>query len=641
MANATKKRRAPAAVHVTEPQSAPSAAPVQTELVPPAPVLPTDLRVLPVGALIDSPFQHRREYTGLDELAESLRSHGVLQPLVVRPSVDDLFELVCGHRRLRAARLAGLAEVPCIVRTMDDRAVIEAQVIENVQRVDVDPLDEADGYRLLIEAHGLAIAEVARRTGRTERLIQRRLRLATLPDEARSRLRAGDILIGHAELVAALPSPALQQKALEYLLSPPHRYQDPAEPVRSFERMPLATFERFVVDELLVRLDEATFDPADAELVPSAGACTSCPKRSGAQRALFPDAVGDDACTDPPCFWLKTKVKGTRLVEERVAEGARLVPAKKAKGLFRPDGELDWRAAQHQIDLDSPCYTGGGKLRTWAERLGVDKALAAGEKSPVVISVAQDDHGRVHRLAPKDRCEALLASIRGAKETDGGDRQADKDVARERAKRKKERELARETGARFLAALDERMFGKEADQFVVRLLAWLLRERLQRGSSLFAMRPQLVACALRVTDDAKQRDRIQAADGREQQDLAVKALLVWAFAFLCFEGANGAASVLARAALLRVWVELELAPELNEGGVHAFMAGSVPATVGRLLDIEVPAILAGVKKDRAQGSPKGTGSTKAAPAPAVPDERAARRRARPRGKDAASGERDD
>lgn len=594
----------------------PAATATQTELAP-SEAPPPDLRVVAVDAIVDSPFQHRREYSGLEELAASIRVHGVLQPLVVRPSLappqpgGPAFELVCGHRRVRAARLAGLAEVPVLVRMMDDTAVIEAQLIENVQRSDVSPLDESDAYFLLADKIGREVPEIARAVGRSEALVRRRLRLQTLVDDARSRLQSGDILLGHAELIAALPGQEQQKKALAYLTRNTERTDGPLEGYRSHEHVPLAAFQSWVSEALLVRLEDASFDTADAELVPSAGACTSCPKRTGAQRALFPDAVGDDTCSDPPCFWLKTKVRGTRTVEAHVANGARLVPAKQAKALFREDGSLEWKAGQSHVDLGETCYEAPGRARTWGQVLGVDKALAAGEKLDLPVSVAQDRFGRVHVLVDRSRAAAALNKKKKAATED---REPDAGEQRDRARRKRERELARSVRDRWQLAFAERMRDKHADRYVVRLLAWLLRERVQRGTSLFVARPVLLAWALRLAgDDAKLKARLEELEGREQQDLATRTLLVWLADFLKYDGNPGAESTLARAALVKLWVELETAPDCYADSMHAFMTGSVPWRVSQLVDVELAPIVAAAKKDRGEAKQKTAASSSAPP----------------------------
>jgi ParB family transcriptional regulator, chromosome partitioning protein len=140
----------------------------------------------------------------LEELAASIREQGVLQPVVVRPRPQGGFELLVGERRLRASKLAGAAKVPAIIRRVDDRQALEQAVVENVQRADLDALDEALGYRNLIELFELTQEETARRVGKSRVHVTNTLRLLELPDEIKSHVVAGNLQAGHARALLAI-----------------------------------------------------------------------------------------------------------------------------------------------------------------------------------------------------------------------------------------------------------------------------------------------------------------------------------------------------------------------------------------------------------------------------------------------------
>lgn len=160
---------------------------------------------LPVDAIAPNPEQPRRTFSPdeLAELAASIRLHGVLQPVVVR-RVGGGYELIAGERRLRAARLAGLREVPAVLRDGDERARMELALVENLQREDLTPLEEAEAYRLLMEEYGLTQEDVAARVGKSRPAVANALRLLTLPEEVKARLRAGELTAGHARAVLSV-----------------------------------------------------------------------------------------------------------------------------------------------------------------------------------------------------------------------------------------------------------------------------------------------------------------------------------------------------------------------------------------------------------------------------------------------------
>lgn len=174
--------------------------------------------------------QPRKDFdaVSLEELADSIREHGILQPLLVRripgSSLDgDSYQLVAGERRWRAARMAGLDEVPVVVRDMTEAEVMEFGLIENLQREDLNPLEEAGGYQELIETYGLTQEAVARKVGRSRSAVANALRILKLPVEVHPYLIDGTLSMGHAKALATVPNQAelcrLAQLAAEKGLS--------------------------------------------------------------------------------------------------------------------------------------------------------------------------------------------------------------------------------------------------------------------------------------------------------------------------------------------------------------------------------------------------------------------------------------
>jgi ParB family chromosome partitioning protein len=166
-----------------------------------------ELVQLPVGAIRPNPRQPRRSF-GADDLgglAESVRAEGVIQPLIVRSVEPGSYELVAGERRLRAAKAAGLATVPAIVREADERESLLLALVENVAREDLSPVEEARAYAVLMDEFELSLGDVAERVGRSKPSVSNRLRLLDLPDDVLTMLERGQLSEGHARAVLAVP----------------------------------------------------------------------------------------------------------------------------------------------------------------------------------------------------------------------------------------------------------------------------------------------------------------------------------------------------------------------------------------------------------------------------------------------------
>jgi ParB family chromosome partitioning protein len=168
---------------------------------------------VPVRLLKPNPYQPRTRFSdeGIRELADSIREKGIIQPLLVEADEDGTYTVIAGERRLRAARLAGLKEVPVLVRRFSMVEKVEIALIENIQRENLTPVEEAQGYRKLMELVELSQEEVARRVGKDRSTVANSLRLLKLPEPILGALDRGDITAGHARAILALVNPADQQ----------------------------------------------------------------------------------------------------------------------------------------------------------------------------------------------------------------------------------------------------------------------------------------------------------------------------------------------------------------------------------------------------------------------------------------------
>lgn len=167
---------------------------------------------LPIDEIEPNRDQPRKQFddAALSELSASIAQHGVLQPLLVRPLAGGGYQIVAGERRWRASRMAGLTEVPAVIREMDDREAAQLALIENLQREDLNPMEEAMGYRMLMETHGLTQEETAKAVDKSRPAVANALRLLHLPEEVTTLVAAGTLSAGHARAILSFDSPEKQ-----------------------------------------------------------------------------------------------------------------------------------------------------------------------------------------------------------------------------------------------------------------------------------------------------------------------------------------------------------------------------------------------------------------------------------------------
>lgn len=327
--------------------------------------------------IIEAQRNTRRTYddAALEELAGSIRTHGMLTPIRVRPvnqGDDTCYEIAAGHRRCRAAARAGLTTVPAIVRSMTDREFLEVLTIENLQRVDVHPLDEAQGYRDLLDDGGYDVHALALKVGKSETYIYARLQLLQLAPATREAFSRGYFPLSHAIELAKI-SPEAQWVALgelfkldaKKLLQASTEQEAPAAPIADANdgeydpleddefdddesddtpgvvriastsdafglsahdhgqpRTPaLAVLRNWLQRTVYRDLARVPWELGDADLLPRAGACDTCPKRSGHALALFPELQeGHNLCLDGNCFDAKFEANIERAVEQAATE---------------------------------------------------------------------------------------------------------------------------------------------------------------------------------------------------------------------------------------------------------------------------------------------------------------------------------
>ena len=177
--------------------------------------------MLPISQVEPGIKQPRKRFDeeSLSDLAESIRTHGLIQPLTVRRLSSGYYQIIAGERRWRASKQAGLTEVPAVIIEADDRKVMELGLIENLQREDLNPVEEANGYKVLMDEYGLTQEEVAQRVGKSRPAVANALRLLALPDPVHQLLEECKLSAGHARAILAAPTGELQKKLAQKVIA--------------------------------------------------------------------------------------------------------------------------------------------------------------------------------------------------------------------------------------------------------------------------------------------------------------------------------------------------------------------------------------------------------------------------------------
>lgn len=208
--------------------SAPASAPVAAQSPAPAPVEkpivakgPTEAVKVQIDLLYPNPHQPRREFVAekLQELSASIKLHGIIQPILVMPDGHGKYQIVAGERRWRAAQMAGLKDVPVVTKEKDERKSLELAIIENIQRHDLNPLEEAKAYQQLMKKFALTQNDVADRVGKDRATIANILRILTLEGEIQDLVAAGKISLGHAKVLLSVENKILQRKLARKIIN--------------------------------------------------------------------------------------------------------------------------------------------------------------------------------------------------------------------------------------------------------------------------------------------------------------------------------------------------------------------------------------------------------------------------------------
>lgn len=394
----------------------------------------TEYRELPLSLLTESKSNPRRVFddAALKELAASIRSQGVLSPLLVRPLTENGFEIVAGARRYRAAQMAETATVPVRIVHLSDAEALAAQLVENLIRAEIHPMEEAEGFaRLLaLEEPKYSIEQIGARVGKSPAFIASRLKLVDLVPATVEAFYANEIGVGHALLLAKLPADQQQQALSACFKEVCNSTQKPARVL-----LPVRNLQFWIESNVLLVLKDAPFDKRDAQLVPTAGSCADCAKRTGHNKLLFGDDLGrqGDRCVDPGCYQAKVSAH----VAKTIATKPQLIQISTAYGGQKEGSPVLPRNKYAAIRDDQPKSKDEAKRPEFKVcKFATDAIITEGSGVGSIQKVCANPACPVHH--PK-------------KQTSVGTSDAQFKVEQE--KRRREEAIANTTGLRVLSAI--------------------------------------------------------------------------------------------------------------------------------------------------------------------------------------------
>lgn len=383
------------------------------------------IEMLNLIVLEASPTNPRKSFEpeALQELAASIQANGIISPIVVRALDPGRFEVVAGERRFRAAKIAGHKFVPCVVRKLSDQQVIESQLVENLQRMDLGPVEEAHGFRAALDLRdekGIAVFKVedlAVKVGKSADYIYRRLKLLDLPETALKAVEKKVISPSTAEIIGRIPDKRLREKATEEVLD-----------TKTNDRpMTRDETQKLVETHYMRSLTGCDFDPEDVTLRKDGMKCSVCPHRSG--NSEFASSGNDkksgvraDMCMDPVCFEKKAKVAFERWKATQESAGRKVLTPEQNKKLVQGDHIVTW--ASSMVVLDEPPgahllnpAAAGKKIEPWRKliadrgvevfvaRLANGSALECADRDEATEAAKLNGH-KIFRLTNKEDREA-------------------------------------------------------------------------------------------------------------------------------------------------------------------------------------------------------------------------------------------
>jgi ParB/RepB/Spo0J family partition protein len=463
------------------------------------------LQDLPLDSIRPAPDNRKRmDPAKLKQMAESIKEKKVMQPILVRPiphkKGDKIrFEIVYGERRWRGSEIAGEPTIPSMVRELSDAEAAEMRAIENLQREDVHPLEEAEGYNTLIKQHHYTIEQLASKVGMSKAYIHTTVKLLDLVPEARKAFFDEKLTKTTALMLARIPVKTLQAKAVKEITDE-NRHQGP---------MSARAAQEHIHDDYMLQLKAAPFKTNDATLCPSAGACSECPKRTGNQPELFADVESVDVCTDPVCFGKKRDAHKKRLITLAKDKGQKIISGPDAKKIM-PYFHMSSLQGGF-APLDSKCHD-DTKKRTYRQILGKSA------NATLLENPHGDDLIEIVRLSDVEQ----LLKEKGIQKP----RSVSSSVSAEEKKRQEKVKIEKEFRRRLFTAVREKPVGLSVE--MLRVIATSLYSNIDQAARPLIM--ELYAFDKAVNEwpdrDKKLRLAIESIDPKALVQFVVDLALV-------------------------------------------------------------------------------------------------------------------
>lgn len=364
----------------------------------------------------------------LTELAESIKATGVHQPILVRPLPESRiqeelaqaklegrepaqYELVCGERRWRGTQMAGLEYIPAMIREMTDTQALEAQIIENLQREDVTALEEAEGYQALMKESGMNADEVAEKIKKSRGYIYARLKILDLCPEGREAMRQGELDYSCALPIARIATFDLQREALEWATNSRSR-------THWGEKPSAREVQEHVKSNYMLDLRKAPFSRKDADLCPTAGACVTCPHRTGAAAEQEEENKSADVCTNPPCYRNKEQAHADQLRKHAQERGCEVLDERESKQLIGTHySDFSGVPGYKRLDSQRDCPIEGKTLRKAIgakimEQSGIKPTMITNPNNPkeLIPCVTPEQAQQLLQMAGHAEAEEKLAT---------------------------------------------------------------------------------------------------------------------------------------------------------------------------------------------------------------------------------------
>lgn len=421
-------------------------------------VVTVERRTLPLRLLFPMKHNPRAEVGDVSALVTSIERNGFIGALSVRETGEAeetgemTYEVWAGNRRLKAAQVAGLDEVPCDVYELTEVQALELNLTEQINRSDLTPLEEGEACRRLIELSGYSVQQVADKLGQSSSWVRGRLALCGLAGEVKKELAKGELSLTVATALAALPTQKMQVQGLERV-----RYSSNAGVATSVLR-----------EQFCRPLKGAPWKLTDADLVPEAGACSKCPHNSAnvAAPGLFDNVKAPPTCSNLPCYEGKAKAAWERATAKAKAAGAKVLPISEGHKLFA-HGQLGY--GSRYVEAGEVAHDDRSK-RTWRQLVAEMDA----ETAPL-LHIAQDREGAPRELYVRDEALKACAEELGLKwakkaiekpdASGGGEGPSEWEV------QKKERERRNAVGEEIARSLSDRVAVQGLTLPIVRALA--------------------------------------------------------------------------------------------------------------------------------------------------------------------------